>query len=45
MDMQRLFGPIPTVRGVGAAAEAVAENLRRIMDAAEEEPSTLGDSL
>lgn len=45
MELQRLFGPIPTVRGIGAAAEAVADNLRRLIDTAEEESSALGSSL
>ena len=34
MQLQALFGPIPVIKGKGAAAEAVAANLDRMMAAA-----------
>ena len=42
MELQRLFGPVPTIRGIGASAEAVADSLSRIIDTAGEESSALG---
>ena len=42
MELQHLYGPVPTIRGIGAGAEAVADNLCRLINAAEEGASALG---
>lgn len=35
MQLQKLYGPVPVVRGIGAAAEQVADSLSRVIDSAE----------
>ena len=45
MQLQRLFGPIPIIKGVGPAAEAVAEELARMTQAASASSSLPGTLL
>lgn len=42
MEIQQLFGPVPVLKGIGAAAEAVANNLSRLIETAEAGVSPLG---
>lgn len=42
MDLQTLYGPVPVVRGMGLAAQSVADNLSRLIEAAEAGTSARG---
>ena len=45
MQLQRLYGAIPVVRGIGPAAEQMADSLSRMIDAAGAEINPAGSYL